>query len=338
MVPFVYIAVGYFIIFPVWLAFRIRKELTFSSFCNCNNRAWKKHEQELVMVETEYVSGLDVHWATQNYAIFSSFRRPWAYFRPLSFINKVIILLIYGCFYYHQQYQSIILFVYIFITLVIVALFPAYRIGVFNLMLTFNLFLHLCNLLIGILLVLKVQNALLVGQNLLYALLVLNVSWILVTITCLAYIFLGNSKNLTAQYGSLWPSLTDLNSSKKEINDHTVKYFTAMLRARQDLEMCYSYPKLFAPVHKLSRHIQIINAYCREAELLDNIGHQSLLSLLLEMVDVYNTSAPLSLFSQHDNKSAYFQVVSKLLTIMPAFQKRLDQRKRDLNLLKKDFY
>lgn len=103
MVPFVYIAVGYFIIFPVWLAFRIRKELTFSSFCNCNNRAWKKHEQELVMVETEYVSGLDVHWATQNYAIFSSFRRPWAYFRPLSFINKVIILLIYGCFYYHQS-------------------------------------------------------------------------------------------------------------------------------------------------------------------------------------------------------------------------------------------
>ena len=47
-----------------------------------------------------------------------------------------------------------------------------------------------------------------------------------------------------------------------------------------------SLPALFAPAHELSRQIQIINAYCREAELLDDPLQDTLWHLLDELIEV----------------------------------------------------
>ena len=43
---------------------------------------------------------------------------------------------------------------------------------------------------------------------------------------------------------------------------------------------------LFAPAHELSRQIQIINAYCREAEVLDDPLQDTLWHLLDELIEV----------------------------------------------------
>ena len=54
---------------------------------------------------------------------------------------------------------------------------------------------------------------------------------------------------------------------------------------------------MFAPVHDLSRHIHIINAYCREAEYLQDAMHMILWQTLDGLVDVHAEIAPKSLFA-----------------------------------------
>lgn len=47
-----------------------------------------------------------------------------------------------------------------------------------------------------------------------------------------------------------------------------------------------SLPAIFAPAHELSRQVQIINAYCREAELLSDPLRDTLWHLLDELIEV----------------------------------------------------
>lgn len=56
-------------------------------------------------------------------------------------------------------------------------------------------------------------------------------------------------------------------------------------------------PAMFAPVHELSRQIQIINAYCREAEHLQDPIHDTLWDLLDELIDAHERIVPRSLFA-----------------------------------------
>ena len=56
-------------------------------------------------------------------------------------------------------------------------------------------------------------------------------------------------------------------------------------------------PAMFAPVHELSRQIQIINAYCREAEHLKDPIHDTLWDLLDELIEAHERIAPKSLFA-----------------------------------------
>ena len=332
LVPLLFVAMGYFIATPIWLLFKIRLELPTPSFCT-GKKSWRNHERHLLLKEIEFMLGLDSSWATSNYSLFSSFKRPWVFFRPLSFFHKAIILSLYGGLYYIPQFQSIAIFSYLCIPCLATMLLPVFRLTVFNIILVFSLFVHLCNLLIGSLLALQVQSALLSGKNLLAGLLVINLSWLLATIVWLGYILLRNSRMLTKRFGSFWPMLSDLDPGKRLVNFHTLKYFTAMIQARKDLETCYSYPKFFTPVHQLSQQIKIINTYCREAELLGNITHSSLTTLLMEMADVHNLLAPHSLFGKLERKATYFRVVNELLAVLPGLRKRLEKREYNLCLV-----
>lgn len=56
-------------------------------------------------------------------------------------------------------------------------------------------------------------------------------------------------------------------------------------------------PALFAPVHDLSRQIQILNAYCREAEFLGDALHGTMWDLLDEMIEIHAKLAQKSLFA-----------------------------------------
>ena len=334
LIPLIFVALGYFIVVPTWLILKIREELnTSSNYFRDRKKTNLIHERQLLLKEAEFILGLDVIWAMENYSFFSSFRRTWVLFVPLNFINKAILLSLFGGLYYLEQLQSAGFFLYIFIVGLVILLNPVYRLTIFNFMLLFSLIVHLCNLLVGTLLVLEVQNALLYGQNLLYILLVINLSWVFVAGLWFFYLYLRSLRCFVMRHGPLWPILSDLNPLIKLKNHHTLKYFLATLQARRVLEMCYSYPKLFTPVHKLSRKIKIINAYCREAEMLENIMHESLMSLLMEMVDVYNLLAPQSLFIQSEHKSSYFSVVYELLVLMPHLQRRLEQREKKFILV-----
>lgn len=54
---------------------------------------------------------------------------------------------------------------------------------------------------------------------------------------------------------------------------------------------------MFAPVHELARHIQVINTYNREAEYLKDPLHLVLWEVLDDLVELHAKIAPVSLFS-----------------------------------------
>ena len=87
-----------------------------------------------------------------------------------------------------------------------------------------------------------------------------------------------------------------------------------------------------APAHELSHHIQIINAYCREAEQLDDPIHDTLWDLLDELIEAHSNVFSDSIYST-SSKSNLHRVARELNELMPAFRKRLDQREYDFALV-----
>ena len=329
MVPLLLVAAIYFIAVPIWLIFSIQTELISPLFCT--HSSWWTHERDLQLKEAEFVQEIDLTWAINHYSIFSSFRRLWVWYRPFSFFTKGLILVIYGGLFYRQQIQAITLFAVVSFLLLLVLILPVYRVRVFNFMLVFSIFIHLCNLALGMLLSIGVQNALLFGQNLINSLLVVNLAWGVVAAIWLAYIYLRSRRIIGKRLGPLWPVMPELDSSNLYRSEHTEKFFKALLSGRRILEKCYSSTEFFAPVHELSRQIQIINAYCREAEVLEDPAHPSLWALLAEMVDAHSIIAPHSVYGT-SVKGSVPHKVHQLMELIPAFRKRLEQREYDFIL------
>ncbi len=327
LLPMIFVAIAYFIALPCCMIYIIRKQLLFPwiyTFKTC-----KEYESNLRLKEAEYKQGLDISWEVNHFYLFASFRRPWVWFCPLSYFFKGILLISYGLFFYWRQYQTIVIFALVGVAVITVSALPVYRLRSFNLMLVFSVIVNLCNLVLGMLLALGAQSSLLLGTNLNNALILINVTWLLVAIIWIAYLIISNLYFVRRKYGPFWPTLSELNWSSKQKSEHTLKYFKAIQAGRQVLERCYSGPALFAPVHKLSKQIQIINAYCREAEVIRDPTRVRLWALVNEMIDVYNHLTPLSVF-RTDNILPHIQ---QLMKMMPAFTKRLKERESELILL-----
>lgn len=329
MVPLLIVALIYVVALPLGMIFIIQKELIAPLYCMCVSQ--QTHERMILLKEAEFVQGIDLTWATNHYSLFSSFHRRWAWFRALSFFVKVLIICIYGGLFYQQIIQTILLFALFVILLLTVIILPVYRINIFNLMLTFSIFVNICNITLGMLLSLGVQNALLFGQNLINSLLVVNVAWDVVAAGWFSYIYLRSQKIIGTKLGSLWPVLSELDSTNPFRSKHTEKFFKALLSGRRILEQCYSTTEFFAPVHELSRQIQIINAYCREAEVLEDPAHSSLWALLAEMVDAHSSIAPHSIYGT-SVKGNVPHKIHQLMELIPALRKRLEQREYDFIL------
>lgn len=323
LIPMLIIAVAYFIVLPCWMVHTIIKQLLFRIVCTPST--WDTHENYIRLKEAEYVQGLDISWETKHFTLFSSFARPWVWFRPLSYAIKGILLAVYSGLFYLPTEQAIVLFAVVCCILIVSTALPVYRLHTFNFMLSFSLFVNLCNTLVGMLLVLRVQSPLLLGVYLLSALIVINITWFLVAIVWIAYLVIRNMEFVTRRYGPLWPTLNEINWSGKHKSNHTLRYFEEILAGRKMLEKCYSGPVLFAPVHKLSHHIHVVNIYCREAEALEDPTHPLLWALLTEMIDVYNHLLPLSVYGASRTDTVLPQV-RQLMCLMPEFVKRLEQR------------
>ena len=329
LAPLLVASLFHFVVLPVWMIYRIRMELISPSLCT--HRTWRTHEKYVLVKETEYLLGLDIAWAINHYPLFSSFKRPWVWFRPFSFFAKAIILVLYGGLFYSLQYQVVAIFAFICVCWVAVVLIPVYRLFSFQLMLIFSIFVNLCNLVLGILLALEVQNALLIGQNLINALVVINAVWLFVAIMWGIYLFLRSSNMSRSRCRPVWPLLPELDVTTKRSSSHTQKFAKAILAARQVAERCYSSTQFFAPVHELSTQIQIINAYCREAEVLKDPMHPSLWGLLYELIDLHTELYPHSVFKT-STKEYVPRPVQELMRLMPSLKKRLEQREYDLSL------
>ena len=213
-----------------------------------------------------------------------------------------------------------------------------FRVRTFNFMLAFN---HLCitaNALIGNFMEVPpwdtpsqfVIVSFLRNPTIMHILISLNGGWLTVFLFWIVYLILREKKIIGRS--ALWPKLSYENSNI--VGEDSKKYLKAVLRGRHTLERALSTIPLFSPVHELSRQIQIINAFCREAEYISDPTHDTLWDLLDELIQAHNHLSPISVFgAASTSKESVRETAKEFLKLKPSFSKRLAQRECDLILV-----
>ena len=289
-----------------------------------------QHEGYLQLKEAEYLKGLDIVWAVEQFFLFSSYRRPWVHYQPVMYFMRFSVVFAYGISLDYQIYPMAIVTIVMFLLALIMIVIKPFRVNAFNVMKVASLLCNSLNALIGLLLELKVESAILIYPNIKYALLGINSFVILAFVVFFSFVVLRHY-GIIEKKRPLWPALSkDQNS--QELDSDTKRYLRAVLQGRQVLERALSTPPILAPVHEIERQIQIINAYCREAEVTGNQTFDTLWDLLDELIEAHNIFNSQSVFSQ-SNKKTVQDTANELMKIMPAFRKRMDKREYDFILM-----
>ena len=218
------------------------------------------------------------------------------------------------------------------LSLIMVRSLP-FRVSAFNFMILFSLLVNAGNAYIGVMVEMyntdELVNAFFVPPIPELILTWVNIAWLCVAVLWLVYLLL-RYLHIILPKQPLWPMLST--DGKSNISEETKKYMRAVLRGRHTLEKALSSPPMFAPVHELERQIHIINAYCREAEFLDDPTFDSLWDLLDELIEAHRNLAPHSLFALSVKKTVR-EIAKELMVLMPQMRKRLDQREYDFILM-----
>lgn len=331
LVPMAMVSIFYMIIVPLWMLRMIRRQLVVSSLC-CVCQGHRTHENYLRLKEMEYSLNLEDTWLTKNFRLFSSYKRSWVLYRPTSILIKAVIVVIYGALFYSLQTQAILLFTVLSLWLLLVLMLPVYRLHVFNVLLIISLLANASNSVLGLLIAIETESSLIVGQNLINALLVIQFGWLAVALLCTLYLLLRYYHKIgplllfttKTRHTPLWPALPS--------SSHDHKYLQAILHSRRILDYTHSIPGILAPSHHLANQIQVINAYCREAELLNDTLHSTLWATLDELIDVHNATRNCSIFAS-STKLNVQQTADELVQLLPSLQSRLEQREHDLILV-----
>ena len=330
LIPMATVSIFYMIIIPLWMLSMIRHQLVVSSLC-CVCQGHRTHENYLRLKEMEYSLNLEDTWLTKNFRLFSSYRRSWVVYRPTSMLIKAVIAIIYGPLFYSMQGQAILLFAVLSLWLLMVLMLPVYRLHVFNVLLIISLLANASNSVLGLLIAIETESSLIIGQNLINALLVIQFGWLAVVILCTLYLLLRYYHKIgpllvfsKTKHAPLWPVLPS--------SSHDHKYLQAILHSRRILDYTHSIPSILAPSHHLANQIQVINAYCREAELLNYTLHSTLWGTLDELIDVHNVTRNCSIFA-NSSKMNVQQTADELVQLLPMLQCRLEQREHDLILV-----
>lgn len=331
LVPMAMVSILYMIVVPLWMIRMIRCQLVVSSIC-CACQGHRTHENYLRLKEMEYSLKLEDTWLTKNFRLYSSYQRSWVLYRPASILIKAVIVLIYGVLFYSVQVQAILLFTVLSLWLLSILMLPVYRLHVFNVLLIISLLANASNSVLGLLIAIETQSSLIIGQNLINALLVIQFGWLSVTILCTLYLLLRYYHKIgplllfstKTRNAPLWPALAS--------SSHDHKYLQAILHSRRILDYTHSIANILAPSHLLANQIQVINAYCREAELLQDTLHSTLWATLDELIDVHNATRNCSIFA-NSTKMNVQQTANKLIQLLPSLQSRLEQREHDLILV-----
>ena len=311
-----------FLVYPMYLWCKTKGEVfTHSS---------SQHEGYLQLKEAEYLKGLDIVWAVEQFFLFSSYRRPWVHYQPVMYFLRFLVVFTYGISLSYQVYPMAIVTITMFLLALLMMVVKPFRVNAFNVMKIVSLLCNSLNALIGLLLEMEVESAVLIYPTIKYALLGINSFAILCFIVFFSFLVLRHYGVITKKQ-PLWPALSK-DEKSQELDADTKRYLRAILQGRQVLERALSTPPIFAPVHELERQIQIINAYCREAEITGNQTFDTLWDLLDELIEAHNVFNSQSLFSQ-SNKKTVQDTANELMKIMPAFRKRLDKREYDFILM-----
>lgn len=319
-----------FIVYPIIIALSIREQV----FCNSH----RKHEGYLQLKEAEYEQGLDILWYVGQFHLFSSYKRFWVYYNPLKLVFKLLLVIAYALSMEYMFYGSSAVSLLFVLAFVAVLARKPFRVRAFNYMLAFS---HLCiaaNALLGNFMVVPpwdtpsefVIVSFLRSPTIIHILISLNVGWLTVFLFWVTYLILREKRVIGRS--ALWPRLSYENSN--DVGEDTKKYLKAVLRGRHTLEQALSTIPLFSPVHELSRQIQVINAFCREAEYISDPTHDTLWDLLDELIQAHNHLSPISVFgTASTSKQSVRETAKEFLKLMPSFSKRLAQREYDLVLV-----
>ena len=319
-----------FLLYPIIISISIREQVFSDS--------QRKHEGYLQLKEAEYEQGLDILWYVGQFHLFSSYKRFWVYYNPLKLVFKLLIVVAYACSMSYMFYSSSAISLLFLLAFISVLIKKPFRVKTFNFMLAMN---HLCiaaNALIGNFMEVPpwenpsqfVIVSFLRNPTIMHILISLNVGWLTIFLFWVAFLVLREKKIIGKS--ALWPKLSYENSN--DVGEDTKKYLKAVLRGRHTLEQALSTIPLFSPVHELSRQIQIINAFCREAEYISDPTHDTLWDLLDELIQAHNHLSPISVFgTASTSKQSVRETAKEFLKLMPSFSKRLAQREYDLILV-----
>jgi len=301
----------------------------------------RRHEGYVQLKEAEYESGLDVLWDIGQYHLFSSFKRTWSYYNPLKFIFKLMLILAFGFSIRGDTVKSLFwssaaVTVMFAVAALALTIRRPFRVSCFNIMIIVSHIVLSANALIGNFMVRPPWEArdkfqivgFLLDPTLTNFLIIFNAVWLIVLLLWLCYLFVLN----TGRFGEqrVWPRLSYENSNT--IGDDTKRYLKAALKARRVLEGALNAIPLFAPIHELSHQVQVINAYCREAEMIKDPTHDTLIDLLDELIEAHNHLAPVSVFGL-SGKNSIKETSEEFIKLMPSFKRRLKQREYDFILV-----
>ncbi|XP_072019322.1 uncharacterized protein [Amphiura filiformis] len=316
------IAFFLYILLPIWMLAKIHMQI----FSLKSDR----HEGYLQLKEAEYGHSLDTIWYLKLYHLFSSFKLFWVYYRPITFFLKLLLIVAYATMLWYPMFQMIIFLVPLVILFIIFLIKRPFRVASFNFQLLIN---YLCMIILAFMGLFQnspLNNTVFFQTEYLFSeLLAINLAWVLFTGLWFICISLRNFGILCKRY-LLWPRMTSRGLDK--LDEDTRKYMRAILRGRIVLEKALSTMPLFSPAHEVARQIQVINAYCREAEFLGDPIHDTLWDLLDELIEAHSRIAPTSLFGS-SMKSTIGDTAKELLKVLPDFKKRLAQREYDFVLM-----
>eukprot|EP00047_Mylnosiga_fluctuans_P005486 m.240772 g.240772 ORF g.240772 m.240772 type:complete len:696 (+) comp13725_c0_seq1:45-2132(+) len=308
---------------PLSIAFIVRSFALVRRLDFTNSK--QRYDSYIRLKEMEYLQQTDNMWLLRHIYLISSYRRWAMYYKPMMLVLKALIALSFALLSKQALAQSCVIF-----GLLAAALLVSLRRITFRLLgchLT-HLALLLCNLVNALLIMLpalQINNALLMEPYLTNELTVSNVICLSVFVF---YALLLESMHFCCKLRIWPPSSMPIEAYQAENSAYRLG---VLRKARRIMNLSTRVPDVVAPSHELARHIQIVNATFRDAEIERDPLSAPLQDVLDELVYLHNRVAPKSIFGT-TIKASTRRTAVELFKLMPAFRAYMDRREDRLML------
>ncbi|XP_052073966.1 uncharacterized protein LOC127711841 isoform X2 [Mytilus californianus] len=316
-----------FLVVPIYIIYRSRTE----AMGSCS----KHHEAYLLLKETEYKIGLNKVWLHSDIYFFSSFRYWGIYYRAILQLVKLSLVIVFIAGFHNVKGQATAVTILLFLYALLFVIVRPFRLICFNILLIMTFISLGAAGIIGTLETsynaYTLDNPWLLPQYSRWLIMVTILVWLLTWLCVTMYLIVNQCLyRCHCKHIPIWPTFST--STEGQLSQESRKFLKMFLRAKILLKKMYDYPVMFAPVHTLSKQIQILNAYVREAEYLGDALHGTMLDLLDEIIEVHSNMCQKSLFAE-SVKDSIRNTARQFLAVMPAFAKRLAQRDYDFILI-----